>query len=530
MRKFVIVLFLLLAVGGALGFYWWKEASKTKDTIERIVAQINTSSMQLTYSALDISGFPSHVIVSMRNPRISGRLDTLLNQMRGAGVEPVPEWQQDTSINGEIRFSIDLLSQRFVLNSIGGWKNRSVIKGKTIEFVSSPNGRGECAVEFVWSGIPTLWNIDALKRQELLAENFRLLDCSSTEDAYTDPNTNTMLAKNGPQRFYVSLSPDNGTQNIRFVVKSSNMEFSPEGDRIFGQFSEALSSGSSVLLSAYGNQSLDIDFSYTGPSEWKQTTGAAPLNIQLASFKYTSDVLNSNTTASFNGSGTPDNYSARIAFKSESIYSDIYNLLVQDIVRDTIRQIFAEKTHPKNAPSIFDRYTPESFYTLVSPAIPDFHGLAKTVAALDASYQGAQNFSAGDFTLATFEMSAASYGITGNGNAKRRPELPMPVANLAIKCANCLTLIDDMAGYANRVIEIITVMQPDASALPRVDKSTVEGYKGFLQALASPDSSTPDFSYAIISDGKGVITINGKPIDQVMMMMTQYLPPHAQAQ
>ena len=530
MRKPVligIVVFLIVVAGGTT-VTWMLQASRIKTQIEQGIARLSSDDVKIAYDALETSGFPTEVVVSIVNPRLTGRLDKLFAQMPKNNRQTLPEWNEDVSLNGTLTIGVNALSDRYTLGMHGQWKNKSTIGSEVIAMESSPNAGMLCTLGMAHAGnwFGTLWNFQALSLHgEKPLDDFRLLDCQATENTIVLQDSKAEVMKNGPERMYISHSLENGQRQARFFFSVPEWEVMPEGDRVMGVYSRAIAPwyDSAPLFSAYGKQNTEIDFTYKGPAELTGDIKSTPLDIHLGKFIITNDAYNMNMTFDLTNSDAADGkHAARLAFKTESAYTDIYHALITDLVRSAIKDMYAEPSPSPELKAVTERQTPESLYALVQPAIPDLHALGRLVMALDLGYQGNREFTEGDITLSTLELSATPYGITAQGTGKRTTASPFPAVNIALTCANCLKLIDDVTEYVRRLQTVVVTLQPEKPVKP-MSQATVDGYKQFLEALAGKNINGQNFTYAIVGDGLGV-TVNNQRMDEVMRLYRQYVP------
>jgi hypothetical protein len=529
MRKALLVSLAVFAivVAGCISITWYLQARQAKSRTEALIAEINAAQPLITYEAIETSGFPAQIIVSVVKPRFSGRIDQLLARPGG---EPLPEWQQDLALDGSISLGINALSDRYTLTLSGNVTGGGRIDGKPVAFVSAAAGSAACTLQMGrsdgWFG--TLWNFKSLARDgETFIQDFRSLDCQQPGYVITDGASAEKLTSAGPQRFYLLSEPKGERQQIRVYAKSSDVETTPAGDALMLAYMKALPPHYPFATrpSVSGRQNMEVDLSYDGPRDF-QSAKDASFDLQLSKFDFSNDLFR--TTANWRVANTlqGDARDALLAFRWESIFGDQFATVQRDSLKGVIAQLHAgsdprfAELQPK-----MQKHSPEEWYALAEPALPDVKSLGKTVLALDARYQGAANFTGGgDLTLTDFEISAAPYGLTGKGSGKLAAGQMLPSVNLAFVWANCLRMIDDMAGYYNRVQRVLVEFESEAKPL---DPALVAGYKAFLSALAAPGADATTFNYAIVGDGTNV-TVNGKPLDQVMALYAQHIAPHLQ--
>src|SRR5258708_7701137 len=94
----------LAVVAGGFCISWLGQAQATKNAIKHAIARINEKQPYITYDAIEASGFPSNVYVSIIRPRFNGRVDQLLQ------IPNMPEWRADAVLDGSIVFGVNALS------------------------------------------------------------------------------------------------------------------------------------------------------------------------------------------------------------------------------------------------------------------------------------------------------------------------------------------------------------------------------------------------------------------------------------
>lgn len=523
MRKIILALLLLIVLaGGGVGVLWLLQSAKIEKKFTEQVAQFNTGPMRLTYDALNLSGFPLRMDLTLVNPKLAGRADLLLDPNKQRNL---PEWDGTSALQGNARLGIDMFSSQAEFSLTGALQNTSVIGGQTLS-LSSPDITAQCRLRTARNSawIYSMWSFAGLagRGKEFLSD-FRLFDCFTHNLKIVDTQSNTTLMESGPQRFYISSDPQGDKRQVRFYVKGTDSFVTPDGDRMITRYySLFMPNALSPMLSAYGKQNAEIDFTYTGPIDWQGDPKTMPIEAHLARFNLTNDAYVINSTFDLANSTDAQMQSSRLAFKSEATYNQIYNALAHETVRSMIQQMLSDPKTAAALSTLKNVQNAENLYTLIAPIIPDFYALGKLTSSLDLSFQGAPGFASGDFTLSDLELSVTPYGFTGKGTAKRVPGVLMPTMSLSLVCRNCLQLIDAVTGYINRIHTFTATVTPERSS-SALDAATIHGYKKLLQEIAADDGAG-NFTYAIASDGKSGYTVNKKRMDEVLMLYHQYVP------
>jgi len=533
MRKVIlislVIFFAVLAGGYCIS--WFSQAAQIKRGIEQAIVNINQQQKYLTYDSIETSGFPLDVNISIIKPHFSGRIDPLLKtHSQPDTTTSTPEWNEDILLNGRITLGINALSDHYSLRVSGNWQRNSTIGGQTISIVAQSAGDSVCMLQMARSGgiLNALWDYHAMVRDngKDFFKDLRMFDCIGMANTIYDATSHEKLVNNGPWRFYVSNEPQGTQQQIRFYLKVADLEVTPQGDAMMMLQRTALpQSFYPVKYSLLGKQSMEIDFSYTGPTDWQTAGKNPPLDIVLSKFDINNQMYTSNATFFLSNGMKDANRVARLVYKIESNINEQYDVFLQDMLHGFVQQLYSGKGQqiPAFQPYL-QKYTAEELYSIIYPIIPHLHSLGKLVQALDVSYQGDVDFNAGDVTLSNMEFSASPYGIKGNGTAKRIAGNPLPEGHAVLTCSNCTQLVDDVTGYAMRLQKTMSYFQtPEqlAAATP-IDPKFIDGIKGFLKALAEPTQGG-DYVYTIISDKTAGVTVSGKSINDVLAMYNEYI-------
>ncbi len=525
----IVLAVLVLAIGG-IGALWVVQASHVKKSFAAHIEAFNSGPVKISYDALETSGFPTQLAITLVNPRLAGRIDLLLDPNKQ---QSLPEWDENIALNGSLQISIDALKDRFTATFNGMWKNTSTVNNHAISLASKTPVSSHCTLEMDgvggWVTIP--WSAAThTNPEEASFDRFRLLDCASDGHSITDDSGNLLLVQSGPARFYISHTPRSDQRDLRIFFKSNDSFFTQDGDRFIAKYYQAMSPHAiPPMLSAYGKQQAELDMAYAGPTDIKNalqasTQGLLPsFEMRIARFVLANDAYNS--TLTFDVTNKSDSaaqtQSAHLGFKSETTYNPIYNALVHESVRSMIQESLHDLKRQNKLPDSLKDKDTEGVYAIIAPAIPDFHAMGKWTAAVDTSFQGSAGFTTGDFTLSDFELSVAPYGITGKGAGKRAPGALIPAFDVTFACRNCLPFFDALTGYFNKLQLISVAFTP--TPMPALDAPTIEGYRKLLQTLAVDDGAG-NFSYSITSDGKMGVTINKKRMDEVLTLYHQYVP------
>jgi hypothetical protein len=537
MRKVLLVGFstLLAVVSTIFCVSWFIQSGEMKKGLEQTIAKLNEKQTYITYERIDVSGFPTQIALSLVNPHFSGRVDQLLHTMQINQNTPptytLPEWHEDISLLGALTFTVNALSDHYTLGTSGKWQKSGKLAGKESQTIASKTpGESKCSLTLARSSLfSNFWNykISTENVGDFLKE-VRELDCNSPAYSITDTQSNVVLIHSGPTRIYFSSMPKDSQQEIRLFIKSTDAEITADGDKLITSYIMALSPDYHFppLLSVYGKQNLDIDFVYNGPVDFSVANTDSNIDINLGTFNISNDVYTSKGYMRLMNKNAGDKRTASINARFESVYSELYDAIIRDAVRNFIHEA-TNSTEPElqQIRSFLQLRTPEENFALVEPVIPNLHSLGTQITALNASYAGSSNFMAGDYNLTELAITTTPYGITGSGTAKSSTSSLFPQANASLICTNCMQLIDDVMHYAGRVSGLI---QSFSSEPPPffITPALIDGTKKFFHTLSNstPEEKTKGhYSYTIVSEPTGNVLISGRSIGDVMAMFAEYI-------
>jgi hypothetical protein len=552
MRSIVIVGLLVFigVLAGGWGISWYAQASATRDAIEKTIARINANQQFITYEAIETSGFPTNVYVSIIKPRFTGRIDELFKGLKQpqptTATDPVtgqpvaqpvplsnlPEWHEDILLNGQLTLGINALSNQYTLHTKGDWVTNSHIGGQAFNVTHQQAGDTYCSLQMQRTGsiFSSLWNFESLSRDgQSYVQDFRMLDCILPGSNMINEATKERLGGSGAMRFYITSLPMGENHQLRFYVTAADIEISPQGDVLMSAYFNALNPHNRFQrsFSAYGKQNINIDFSYNGPADLKNKGNNPNIDIALSPFSITNDVYTQNLSVYVNNKTLEQARESKVAFRADTKVSDKYDMLIQEWLEAFIADVY-NSDDPQLLPlkAQMQRYPMEQLYPIIYPAIPNFYSLGNIVQAVDLSYNGNPDLTAGNVTLTDFDISFTPYGIKGSGYAKLEAAQP-PTSEVLLTCTNCFQMIDDAVAYTGRVQQMMMYFSPEQAAMLTVSPELVDGVKSFLRLVAGvpKEQAAQEMQYTINSAGPAGITINGRPIAQVVSMYNDYIRP-----
>ena len=494
MRKVLLVGVgtLAVVVVAVLCISWFVQSSELKKHVEESIAAINTNQNSFTYERIEVSGFPTQIALRIVNPHFSGRIGQLpenaLNATNSAAA--LPDWHEDIALNGAITFTVNALSTHYTLGTTGKWQKSGKLAGKDLPTIGN-NAETEnlCSLKLARSGLfSNFWNYKITEENAAqLLKEIREVDCNSPAYTITDMQTGKALFNSGPTRLFFSSEPAGAEQSLRLFMKSSGAEITPEGEKFITSYVIALSPDYPFppLFSVYGKQNIDFDLTYKGPLDI--TSNSRNVDIHLNAMNITNDVYTTKGYLHFINQQSGSERNASLNMRFDSVYTELYDMMLKDTVRNIIRHA-ANSNDPefRKIKEILINRTPEESFALVQPAIPKMHTFGNQVMALNASFAGKNDFMNGDYKITELAITAAPYGITGTG------------------------------------IQSFSAEPPPFFISP----SLIEGTKKFFYVLSgsSPEEKQNGrFSYAIVSDPSGGVTISGRSLGDIMAMYNEYI-------
>jgi hypothetical protein len=522
----------IVIVFGSYSVAWYMQSRALESTVKDGIASLNAKHPYITYDSIETSGYPSDITVSITNPRFSGRVDDFLKQLDASvGMQKMPAWEEDISLNGTMEFSVNVFANRFILYISGNPYNTSKIGGQSHAIATKTEGSTRCELQFDsrFGIFGTLWDFQSLRLREPkdFVQDLSLFDCSAPAHSVTDRNTNDVLMTGGASRIFITNTEGEGdNRSIRAALQSKDQEVTEKGDALMKSYMLAFSADYPFPPSSslYGKRNVDMDFSYNGPIPYPKELKSTPLDIRLSRLTLSNRVYNSDTSFQFtNGKAGADRVT-KLVFNAKSSFTEQYNQLLEGMVRGFVLQLYSPFVpQPADIQPLIRKYSADDLYRIIYPAIPHMHSLGNLSQSLDFSYQGNDDLSVGKVTFSGLDLSSALYGITGKGDIQFAQNQPFPVANVGLSCSNCLRLVDDVADYSQRLQRVVATLSENNARFTAIEAPLAEGLKAFLSGLAEPSQQPNMFNYTIVSDGTSNLTISGKSLAEVMALYGQTL-------
>jgi hypothetical protein len=519
-------------VFGSYSVAWYMQSRALESSVTDGIASLNAKHPYITYDSIKTSGYPSDITVTIINPRFSGRVDDFLKQLdASAGMQKIPAWEEDITLNGKMEFSVNVFANKFNLYISGNPYNTSKIGGKTHSVATKTESATQCTLQFDnrFGIFGTLWDFQSLVLREPkdFVQDLALFDCTTPAYSVTDRNTNDVLMTGGVSRIFITNTEGEGNdRSIRTFLQSKDQEVTEKGDVLMKSYMLAFSADYPFPPSSslYGKRNIELDFSYSGPIPYPQALNATPLDIKLSKLNLSNRVYNTDASFHFSNGKAGNDRVTRLIFNAKSTFSEQYNQLLEGMVRGFVLQLYSPFVpQPADIQPLIRKYSADDLYRIIYPAIPHMHSLGNLSQSLDFSYQGNDDLSVGKVTFSNLDLSSAPYGITGKGDIQFAQNQPFPVANVGLSCSNCLRLVDDVADYSQRLQRVVATLSDNNARFTAIEEPLAEGLKAFLSGLAEPSQQPNVFNYNIVSDGTSNLSISGKSLAEVMALYGQTL-------
>lgn len=528
MRKnaFMALALALAVAAGGFAVTWFLQAKQLKKTLEVYLARLSETAPGFRYEAIEMSGFPSEVSVSIVNPRFTGRVDEVLKTIaehEGStrAFSAAKSWEEDVALNGAITFSINAFSNRYGARIRGEWHEKGMVGDTPTALTLHAEAESQCVLEMKRaSGLfGPLWSYELLEDRTALVKAVRALDCVFPAHTLADAASGEIFMQSAGTRFYLSHEPgDADWISFRLYLQSDANAFTVRGDDLMALYMRAFVPGrSAVRYSLYGKQNLLVDMSYAG----RENTSPPEFELRVEKFNFTSDLhsLKGHVHALSKAASTGREGKLNLRF-SASFAPEFREALLE-----TLTDILEEARQSADPKLVYlqpyvQRYSLEQARQIIGQALPDLHSLGVITQAVDYSVQGSADFTKGQFSLNELELSTGLYGLSGKGNGSRTDGQMFPQANLTLACRQCLVMIDDAAAYSARLSEAVAAFDAELGQRLLLSPAKAQGLKNFLSALAPPAEG--NLQLEIVSGEKG-FTVNGHALDEMVSLYHEHV-------
>lgn len=512
-------------VGAVYPITWYIKAITIESAIEDTAEHLRTLGMDVSYDAISVSGFPTEMVVSIEKPRLRGRVDTLLNHITTA--EPsfadMKPWQTDLLLDGTLQLSVDMFSSLYQMHVNGSVQEQDLVDGKEVSLAWDINDGQHCALQVESNPLSALlWDFRLGEDDRAVwVEDFRSLDCHHSGFMMLDNASQNVLMQSGPVRFYVSKTPKDGKNTVRFFADYHDVEVLPAGDHIISLYQRLFNDAPAAALSASGKNQLKIDLSYDGPTNHAEND-SIPLHIQLNTLHVSNQLYRFDATFGLSNSTQNDSKSGTLSFDVESTTSEAYDAVNKEALRAAIAEIqTSNDPELQNLSPYLQGRSVDQIMEIIDPIVPDLHSFGTLHSTLDLQYAFNKNLQTGNAQLKAFGFSATPYGLNAKGSIEHQGNLPIPTSDFTLECRACPALIDDAGAYSIRLQQVLQTLSPGQGTL--ISDKEVAALKGFLTELAGPAAGDV-FTYHVVSEPMG-LDINGRNLGELFQLYGRYMKP-----
>ncbi len=543
MRKIIVVGLpaFIVTVAVALSITWFYRANTIKKNIEAAFKSVIIGDTKITYDNISVSGFPANMDVTITKPHISMNVTKFANSInleRTLKIQTLPQWNEDVTIDGDIKLSVNIFSNKFSIQTNGNILSKSNISGKDLSYIVKPNNVSVCELTTSnHSGLfGNLWDFHTwMNDSNNFLRDLRSADCVTSAFTMTSAITNEQAASSDGGRFYISRTPGNGMSAIRVYLLASNVEATKAYDDIYSAYIHAFSPGLNFISpSILGKQNIEIDLSYSGTEDWsKPNSNQFPLEAKINKLHISNAAYQIDSSLDFSNIFKGNTRNVALNYKTEGTAGDLFRNMLRSHLYDVTNAITTNPAaiNETNKEIIEARrriamIPPEKMDQIINSIIPDFAQLGKITTAININYAGDDKLSAYKVNLESLELSTAPYGITTSGTwQKSGSDSPMS-GNLSVICNNCSALIDKGISYLRELNEGMTLLSSNKLQDLNISDETINGLKAFLHEL-NPDGyngNKNNLKFDIVNNGQA-LSVNGKNIIEIAQIFGKTIGP-----
>lgn len=530
---------------------WFYRAEKAKEAATQAIADLNASHPYLTYSSIETRGFPGRLEVALHKPVFDIPAGQLMLKL--AALLPVapdgsdaaqfkdlltatPDWTERVAYEEEITLSTNLLSDEFRLAFKGAITGASTMEGNTYGTRTEPAGDSVCELKLERAGgglLGRLWSFEPNGQGvEDMLSRLRALNCRFPAAQVKNAETGELLLAASDSGFLFTLAPQADDRYAAGLSLDANeWEFTPALDARYQSQWRQLEAvfGPSVPFAAYGKQSIHLTLNATLPRQLAQAATSA-WDINLSRMQLKNALLESASTFYLHYQPpTAETQSMKwgIRFRNESTATEAYDRAARDSISwDMVKTLREAKFVPQES---LARYSDKELADIVAPLVPRVSEMGATSVLLDIGYEG-QPQGKGETAINAVEISTEPYAIKAAGKLAQTPPSPMPEGSVTVECRNCPGMVNDLAGWGRKLNDVFARLGSPIS-VPAGD-DTVSALQRALADLAGNPAQGDMMRFVVAAATPMNITINERPIEQVMQTFMQALaptPPHSSA-
>lgn len=548
MRKIlaVAVPVFLVMVAFSVSLAWIMQARYAKATVKSWIEQVNQTQRIVNYERIDTSGFPFEVTVEIVKPKVTLPVGEWLKNWTIAQSTPadgmpdadlhhalldLPPWTEEMALDGTLSLTVNAFSYQYAIRADGPVANQSMLGGRNTALLTQFKGERVCTVQFEHTGgaMAELWNFGRFSHNpEEMLRDFRFIDCHFSPQSTVDAQSNELIFQAGASRLH--LEHDAGATSYAggITAEMNDFEAAPRFEEMLSAYHAVLMPGKPVptqfAQARFGKQSVKLDASWQLPKDQTQLM-SAPLLLDVRDFSMTTALYDAAVSMKVHHTPSADKTALHVAVQSLLTAKPGYDDFVAESWKDAVREVLAEPALLEQFPALA-QMTPEDVMTTVLNAAPKVEPLGTLKFALDVAYDGQPNFMKGLWTLKNFAMGATPYELSANGNMSAVPPPALSEGLVTFTCRNCDALIDDQFAYLRRLADAGALLAPEyAAGGAWLQKDINVGIKNFVHAVAMPGATGESLSIPV-SNGPAGLTVGGKPMEQVMQLVTEHLGPY----
>jgi hypothetical protein len=541
MRKSILVglLAFIILIVAALSITWFYRASNMKKDIAAAFASVVIGDTKITYDDITTSGFPLTMDVTIVNPHIVTNVTKLADQIdfeKTLKLERLPQWNEDITIDGNLRLSVNMFSNKFKIQLDGNVISKSNIAGKDIGSITQPGGPTVCELTTSNNSglLGNLWNLRAwMSDSSSFLRELRSMDCITPPLTVTATASNAKAFSSGGVRLYISRAPKGEMSDLRFYLTAKDSEATPAYDDIYGSYMQALAPGSKFVSPAiYGKQNIEFDSTYSGSENLSGPNFKnLPLEAKITRLYISNAAYQLNGSLEVNNKYKDNIRNISFGYKLELAGNDMLTNMLRSSLHDRFSNIGSspaaatDNREQRETRKKIALIPQEKTGQLINFIVPDFARLGKITTAIDLNYSGDDKLNAFQAELKALELSATPYGITATGAGQKSGDSPL-AGNISIRCNNCMALVDNGVAYLKGLHQALTLLSPNKLQEFNLSQNTVDGIKDFLESLSPEgvDGNKDNLKFDIVNNGK-TISVNGKGLMEVAQIFSQTVAP-----
>lgn len=553
MKKWLlsIVLAVLVAAGGAYGWWWNQNAARAKQAVEKAIADLNSKRETVKYQSIELSGFPANITLKVTKPVVVLPMDLLVKDLNeqilagtaSASVPPalfssVPEgWVEQYELDGALVMRGTLFTRSYEVTTEGdGTLTSTIPNAPAFSAVYHSDTPMACSVKLTRFVAFTDRVEDIAKEANLprALELFSKLNCSAGAVTLKDRASGEVLSK--LERLSLDVASDKKSASdyaLKFSAVIQGSEGTAAFDTVMQRYTAAFGMDKElqpmIPYSAFGRQSAEVEMDYNGPLHLESAEGeigALPrFTFNLSRLKMENALYRLDYTAHANSRGDEKGTLLDVKLDGTSAVDAKYD----DYLRADLQRI-ANLIKTSDMPGMelamlreaTRELSVEEIARLGADVLPRFSAFGTVRQKIDATYEQARLDTnppkPGKTAVHGFEFSSDLGGIKASGEVMTGGAL-IPAANMEITCLRCTPMVEDIAAYLRRAQAAVAKVEPHIASYA-ISQELVDGIKTFLTKLGTAaDHDALAFSIKS-ADGEGM-SVNGKTEQDITALFVE---------